>query len=45
MSVAGDSRQFDTVITEQLANDRIAWTSTAGEDGTCPVGLANRAVA
>jgi uncharacterized membrane protein len=31
MSVAGGGRQFDTVITEQLANDRIAWTSTAGE--------------
>lgn len=31
MSLAGNSRQFNTVITEQLANDRIAWTSTAGE--------------
>jgi uncharacterized membrane protein len=31
MSVTGDSRQFDTVITEQRANDRIAWTSTAGD--------------
>ena len=31
MSLAGTSRQFDTVITEQLANDRTAWTSTAGE--------------
>jgi uncharacterized membrane protein len=31
ISVAGSSRQFDTVITQQLANDRIARTRTAGE--------------
>lgn len=29
--VAGATREFATVITEQLPDDRIAWTSTGGE--------------
>lgn len=29
--VAGASREFTTVITEQIPDDRIAWTSTGGE--------------
>ncbi len=31
VNVAGGEREFDTVITEQLPEDRIAWTSTGGE--------------
>jgi len=29
--VGGASREFTTVITEQIPDDRIAWTSTGGE--------------
>lgn len=29
--VAGATREFETVITEQLPDDRIAWTSTGGD--------------
>jgi uncharacterized membrane protein len=31
VDIAGSSREFDTVITEQIPDDRIAWTSTGGE--------------
>ena len=31
VNIAGSVREFDTVITEQLPDDRIAWTSTGGE--------------
>jgi uncharacterized membrane protein len=31
VQIAGATREFDTVITEQLPDDRIAWTSTGGE--------------
>lgn len=31
VSIAGATREFDTVITEQLPDDRVAWTSTGGE--------------
>ena len=31
VTVAGAKREFDTVITEQIPDDRIAWTSTGGE--------------
>jgi len=31
VNIAGSEREFDTVITEQLPDDRIAWTSTGGE--------------
>ena len=31
VNIAGGERQFDTVITEQLPDERIAWTSTGGE--------------
>jgi uncharacterized membrane protein len=31
VNIAGQEREFDTVITEQLPDDRIAWTSTGGE--------------
>ncbi|MDH6182133.1 putative membrane protein [Microbacteriaceae bacterium SG_E_30_P1] len=31
VTVGGATREFDTVITEQLPDDRIAWTSTGGE--------------
>jgi len=31
VSIAGSVREFDTVITEQVPDDRIAWTSTGGE--------------
>ncbi len=31
VNVAGQTREFDTVITEQIPDDRIAWTSTGGE--------------
>ena len=31
VSVAGNKREFDTVISEQLPDDRIAWTSTGGD--------------
>lgn len=31
VSIAGNTREFDTVITEQIPDDRIAWTSTGGE--------------
>jgi uncharacterized membrane protein len=30
VNIAGAVREFDTVITEQLPDDRIAWTSTGG---------------
>lgn len=29
--IAGATREFDTLITEQLPDDRVAWTSTGGE--------------
>jgi len=31
VSIAGAEREFDTVIAEQVPDDRIAWTSTGGE--------------
>jgi uncharacterized membrane protein len=31
VNIAGADREFDTVISEQLPDDRIAWTSTGGE--------------
>jgi uncharacterized membrane protein len=31
VSIAGNPREFVTVITEQIPADRIAWTSTGGE--------------
>ena len=31
VNIAGGEREFDTVITEQIPDDRIAWTSTGGE--------------
>ncbi|HEV7743324.1 MAG TPA: SRPBCC family protein [Pseudolysinimonas sp.] len=31
VTIAGVTREFDTVITEQIPDDRIAWTSTGGE--------------
>ena len=31
VNIAGVVREFDTVISEQLPDDRIAWTSTGGE--------------
>ncbi len=31
VTIAGNTREFDTVISEQLPDDRIAWTSTGGE--------------
>lgn len=31
VNIAGGVREFDTVISEQLPDDRIAWTSTGGE--------------
>jgi len=31
VNVAGGEREFDTVITEQLPDERVAWTSTGGE--------------
>jgi uncharacterized membrane protein len=31
VNIAGGVREFDTVITEQLPDDRVAWTSTGGE--------------
>ena len=31
VSVAGVTREFETVITEQLPDDRIAWTSERGD--------------
>jgi uncharacterized membrane protein len=31
VNVAGAQREFDTVITEQLPDDRVAWTSTGGQ--------------
>src|SRR3954466_14243124 len=31
VTIAGADREFDTVITEQLPDERIAWTSTGGE--------------
>ena len=31
VNIAGNTREFDTVISEQLPDDRIAWTSTGGE--------------
>ena len=31
VTVAGAQREFDTVITEQIPDDRVAWTSTGGE--------------
>jgi uncharacterized membrane protein len=31
VTVGGMTRQFDTVITEQIPDDRVAWTSTTGE--------------
>ena len=31
VTIAGAKREFDTVITEQIPDDRIAWTSTGGE--------------
>jgi len=31
VNIAGQEREFDTVITEQLPDDRIAWNSTGGE--------------
>ena len=31
VTVAGAEREFDTVISEQIPDDRIAWTSTGGE--------------
>ena len=31
VNIAGGTREFDTVITEQIPDDRVAWTSTGGE--------------
>lgn len=31
VSIAGNTREFDTVISEQHPDERIAWTSTGGE--------------
>ena len=31
VKIAGSTREFDSVITEQIPDDRIAWTSTGGE--------------
>lgn len=31
VNVGGANREFETVITEQLPDDRIAWTSTGGD--------------
>ena len=31
VNIAGADREFDTVITEQVPDDRVAWTSTGGE--------------
>ena len=31
VNIAGAKREFDTVISEQIPDDRIAWTSTGGE--------------
>jgi uncharacterized membrane protein len=31
VNIAGSTREFDTVISEQIPDDRIAWTSTGGE--------------
>ena len=31
VTIAGAAREFDTVISEQIPDDRIAWTSTGGE--------------
>ena len=31
VNIAGAEREFDTVITEQTPDDRIAWNSTGGE--------------
>lgn len=30
VTIGGATRQFDTVVTEQIPDDRIAWTSTGG---------------
>lgn len=31
VNIAGSEREFDTVIAEQVPDDRIAWTSTGGQ--------------
>lgn len=31
VTIGGSTREFDTVITEQIPDDRVAWTSTGGE--------------
>ena len=31
VNIGGNEREFDTVITEQVPDDRVAWTSTGGE--------------
>jgi uncharacterized membrane protein len=31
VNIAGSTREFDTVISEQLPDERVAWTSTGGE--------------
>ena len=31
VNIGGSEREFDTVITEQIPDDRVAWTSTGGE--------------
>jgi len=31
VNIAGATREFDTVVTEQIPDDRIAWTSKGGE--------------
>ena len=31
VDIAGSKREFDTVISEQVPDDRVAWTSTGGE--------------
>lgn len=31
VNIAGGEREFDTVVTEQLPDERVAWTSTGGE--------------
>jgi uncharacterized membrane protein len=31
VNIAGGEREFDSVITEQIPDDRVAWTSTGGE--------------
>jgi len=31
VNIAGSRREFDTVITEQIPDERVAWTSTGGE--------------